>query len=326
MQGRDWTMSIIFYLVVAFLAAFAVLVLYFVNATGRLAREAERQVPATGQFVEVDGNRIHYREYGSGRPILFIHGLGGQMLHFPPPLLDALKGDFRLIVLDRPGSGYSTRKDIDNGRLPQQADDIAGLIDTLKLEKPLLVGHSLGGMIALTVALNHPVKISGLALLSPLTHGVGEAPQFAGLKIPSRTLRRIISQTIAVPLSARSADATMGFIFAPQKTPADYMVAGGGWLGLRPSHFYATSTDFTAVELDIDKLSPRYGEIRLPVGILAGDRDQVLDTSQQTLPMRDAIAGVDIEILPGVGHMPQFVEPGKTAAFIRRMAARAFGG
>jgi len=319
-------MSIIFTIAIAILAVLAAAILYFVVATGRLAREAERQVPGTGRYVEVDGNRIHYRDYGSGRPIVLIHGLGGTMLHFPPALLDRLKDDYRLIVLDRPGSGYSMRKDADNGRLPQQADDIAGLIDALKLEKPLLVGHSLGGMIALTVALNHADRISGLALLSPLTHAVGEAPQFAGLKIPSRTLRRIISQTIAVPLSARSADATMAFIFAPQKTPADYMVAGGGWLGLRPSHFYATSTDFTAVELDIDKLSPRYGEIRLPVGILSGDKDQVLDYAQQTLPMKDEIAGIDIEILPGVGHMPQFVEPAKVAAFIRRMAGRAFGG
>ena len=109
----------------AFLSAAAV-VGYFVVATRRIAADAERMVPPSGKFVTVDGDRIHYVEAGEGPPILFIHGLGGQLHHFRHPLFDALDG-YRLVALDRPGSGYSTRR-TRAGRLPEQAETIVGFI------------------------------------------------------------------------------------------------------------------------------------------------------------------------------------------------------
>jgi pimeloyl-ACP methyl ester carboxylesterase len=66
-------------------------------------------LPPLGRFVDIDGGRIHYLEQGSGPTLLLIHGLGGQMRNFAHSLLERLKNNYRLIILDRPGSGYSTR-------------------------------------------------------------------------------------------------------------------------------------------------------------------------------------------------------------------------
>ena len=235
-------------------------------ATRRLAAEAERKCPPAGKFVEVDGNRIHHVDQGEGRPIVFLHGLGAQLCHFTGPLFPIFGPGYRLVALDRPGSGYSTRARGASGGLSEQARVVRCFIEKLGLEKPLVVGHSLGGAIALTLAVEHPEAISGIALMSPLTHMESALrPEFKALWIPSRLLRWIVSYTIAVPRSFEYAEATLAFIFGPQAVSPDYLVEGGGWIGLRPSHFYATSTDMAAVEKDLGRIEARYGEIAVPV-------------------------------------------------------------
>jgi pimeloyl-ACP methyl ester carboxylesterase len=299
---------------------------YFILATRKIAAHAEKIVPPSGKFIDIDGNRIHYVEAGEGRPIVFIHGLGAQVHQFRHPLFARLADSYRLVALDRPGSGYSVRAAGAGAGLSEQARVIVGFIDRLGLEKPLLVGHSLGGMVALTIAIEHPDRLSGLALLAPLTRYSDQvAPEFALIHIPSPWRRRLISHTTAIPNALKSATATLDFIFGPQPVPADYAVEGGGYLGLRPSHFYATSSDFVALGQDMTRLAERYGEIRVPTGILFGSADRVLSHEAHGLAMQDRIAGLDLEILEGIGHMPQFVATERVVAFIRRIAERAFG-
>ena len=298
-----------------------------VLATVWIAAKAERLVPARGKFVEVDGNRIHYVEEGEGRPIVFLHGMGAQLHHFRHPLFGRFGAGYRLIALDRPGSGHSERARGATGRLPEQAEIVRRFIETLKLEKPLVVGHSLGGAIALTLAVEHPEAISGIALLAPLTHLEPRVREkFGSLYIQSPLLRRIMAHTVAMPAGLRYARRTLKFVFAPQVTPADYMVEGGGWCGLRPSHFYATSTDIVAIERDLGDVEQRYGEIAMPAGILFGTRDLVLGIDVHGAPMTNKIRGLDFESVDGLGHMPQFIEPDRVTAFIKRIAERAFAG
>lgn len=316
--------SIALWILVALLALVALIVAYFVLATRKLALRAERLVPASGKFVDIDGNRIHYVEKGEGRPILFVHGLGAQLHQFRHPLFSRLDG-YRLIALDRPGSGYSVRAAAASARVTEQARVISRFIEELKLEKPLLVGHSLGGLIALTTALQYPGAISGLALLAPLTrYRDSVPPEFRALYIRSPLKRWLIAQTVAIPTAMKYAPRTLAFVFGPQEPPVDYATEGGGFLGLRPGHFYASVSDMVAIAEDLPALEARYGEIAMPVGILFGTRDRVLDFEEHGVSMLDRIAGLDFEILDGIGHMPQYAMPDRVIAFIRRIAGRAF--
>lgn len=314
--------------VLTVLAIVVVAVLAFVGwqvvRTRRIAAEAERAVPPAGRFIDVDGNRIHYVEKGEGRPILFIHGLGAQLHQFRSPLFPLLDG-FRLIAIDRPGSGYSVRAKGASGRLSEQARVVRGVIDRLGLEKPLVVGHSLGGAVSLALAVEHPDAIAGLVLLSPHTRDTHSVPPaFAPLYIRSPLKRWLIAQTVAVPASQRLAAQTLAYVFGPQEPPADYMTAGGGWLGLRPAHVYGSATDIVDLVDDATPLESRYGEISVPVGILFGTADRLIDHRQHGVEMVGKIADLELELAEGVGHMPQFAEPERTAEFIRRIAARAF--
>jgi len=317
--------SIVFWLLAGLFVVAALVLLALMLATWRIAAKAEKLVPACGKYVEIDGNRIHYVEEGEGRPIVFLHGLGAQLHHFRHTLFGRFGAGYRLIALDRPGSGYSVRASGATGRLPEQAAIVARVIEELRLERPLIVGHSLGGAVALALATEHPTAISGIALLSPLTHLEARARQrFDLLHVPSRLLRRVLAHTVAIPASLRYAQPTMTFIFAPQAVSKGYMTGGGGWLGLRPSHYFATSTDVVAVEQDLGRIERRYREIAMPAGILFGTDDRVIGEAVHGEPMLDKINGLDFERVEGMGHMPQFVEPERVVAFIQRIAARAF--
>ncbi|MBO6719667.1 MAG: alpha/beta fold hydrolase [Rhizobiaceae bacterium] len=313
-------------LILLLVVAVAAVAGYYAFITWRFARRAELLVPPPGRFAEIDGNRIHIVERGQGRPILFVHGLGGTQFHFTYPLFSRLESDFRLIAMDRPGSGYSTRRRGGPETPAEHAAFIARLIDELDLEKPLVVGHSLGGAIALALAIDYPDKLSGLALIAPLTRHIRNlSPEFAGLYIRSPLLRWLIAYTVSTPNAIKLAPKTLEYVYGPQQPPADNAIAGGALSLLRPSHFYATSTDFVAVEKTMPEQETRYGELALPVGVFFGTADRVVNFEQNGSWLQGRIAGLELEALEGVGHMPHYAEGDKAEAFIRRMATKAFG-
>ncbi len=153
--------------VVALAAALLVLLFLFTRHT---VRKIEAGLPPTGRFVDVPGARLHVIEQGQGQPVLLVHGLSGQLANFAYGMVEPLARDFRVVAVDRPAAGWSTREPGAPADLRAQADTLAALIDKLGLEKPLVVGHSLGGAIALALATHHPERVGGLALIAPLTH------------------------------------------------------------------------------------------------------------------------------------------------------------
>lgn len=318
-------LSILAWLAVLLLVAALLVSAYFVWRTQTIARRAERLVPARGKFVEIDGNRIHYVEEGEGRTILFIHGLGGTLHHLRHPLFGGKIPGYRLIAIDRPGAGYSTRAAGASARMPEQAALIAKFIDRLGLEKPLVVGHSLGGMITLTLALNHPDKISGIVLVAALTrHREGVPPEFAPIYIRSPLKRWLLANTVAIPAALKMAPQTLAYVFGPQETPKDYMTEGGGELGLRPGHFINMVMDLVAVADDMPALSKRFSEIDMPAGMIFGTADKVLNYTENGDEFRGQIKGLDFEMVEGIGHHPQYWASDRVVAMIGRVAQRAF--
>jgi len=288
--------------------------------TAVTARRVEQALPPRGQFIDVSGARIHYLDKGSGPPIVIIHGLGGQIGNFTYALLERLTDEFRVILMDRPGSGYSRRAPGATGRITEQAAIVAEFIRTLGLQRPLLVGHSLGGAIALGVALDHPQVIKGLALIAPLTHVPKHVPApFRALEIKSNFLRWLMAWTVATPIGIRRGNAILDAIFSPDSAPADFPIRGGGILGLRPRSFYNTSSDMRAVNLDLGKMVARYASLQVPVRILYGTSDQVLSHQVHGEAMKAKSSLVSVELVPG-GHMLPISAPDLTAEFIKAAA------
>jgi len=288
------------------------------------ARKVEAAVPPCGQFMEIDGQRLHYLDTGgTGPAIVMIHGLGGTLWNYRYALVEKLSGEFRVIAVDRPGSGYSVRPDDAPARLSAQADTLAKFMRALGLKQPLLVGHSLGGALSLAIALDHPDCAGALALVAPLTHAQDDVPEpFRGLVINSPVMRKIIAWTLAIPLSIRNAPKLLRIVFGPDAVPADYPTRGGGLLSLRPNSFYNTSSDAVAVMEDVPGMMKRYGGLTIPLGMLFAKGDLILDYRRHGEAMKQKCPALDLVLLDKHGHMLPVMAPDATADLIRRVAVR----
>ena len=290
--------------------------------TAMTARAVEKALPRRGIFVEIDGNRIHYVDKGDGPAIVMIHGLGGQMGNFTHSLLDLLTGEFRVIVIDRPGAGYSTRAPGASARLKVQGDVLAKFIRSMGLKRPLLVGHSLGGAIALSIALDHPECVGGLALIAPLTHVAKTVPApFGILAIGSKTLRRLVAWTVATPAGILRGKEALATVFRPDAPPADFATKGGGLLSLRPRSFFAASSDMMAVGEDLPGMIDRYASITAPISMLFGTDAGIVDYRKHGVAMKERIATLNLELIPG-GHMLPVSAAKKTAEWLAVAARR----
>lgn len=315
-------MSILIALVVLAIAILVV-VLGLVFFTARTARKVEAALPPRGKFMQVDGERIHYVDRGGAGPaIVMIHGLAGNLMHFTYALADQLSGDFRVIMVDRPGCGYSERPEGAPADLKAQGATLAKFMRGLGLKQPLVVGHSLGGAIALALGLDHPDCVSGLALIAPLTQVVETPAPFRGLDIKSPLLRSIIAWTLAIPVGMRTADQALKDVFAPEKPSPDFMTRGGGALGLRPRSFYAASADLRAAHDSLGEVVRRYPSLTVPVGILFGKSDAILEPGLNGKTTKDQIPGLSLQLIEG-GHVLPVTQPDAVAGFIRRMAVAA---
>jgi pimeloyl-ACP methyl ester carboxylesterase len=305
-------------------ALIALTLLALVSFTAWTARQVEKQMPARGKFIDVDGVRLHYLDKGDGPPLLLIHGLAGQMLNFTHSLLGRLARDFRVIVLDRPGSGYSLRPDDALAPLSAQARVISRFCQALALQRPVVVGHSLGGAIALALALDHPEQVGALALVAPVTHQPQRIPQpFDGLAIGSALLRRLIAWTLATPLAIANREQALTTLFGPQPVPADFAIRGGGLLSLRPCAFVGASADLMAAEQDLAGMPARYSSLTMPIGILYGTEDRILDPVLHAQGFVAKVPSTELELIEGGGHMILIASADQVAAFIRRLARRA---
>ena len=286
--------------------------------TARTARRAEALVPRDGRMVDVEGQQLHVAEAGAGAPLLLIHGLSGQMRNFGPDLVDDLARDYRVIRVDRPGSGYSPRKAGTAADLRTQAKLIVGLIDRLELEKPWLVGHSLGGALALTIAVLYPDKVGGLLLIAPASQPVISAELskvFKGLMVPP-SMRAAIAHSIAVPMSILKSKAVLGEVFSPEAVPADFAIAGGGALGLRPSTFIGASADLAEALTNMTEVVARYRDLAIPTHILFARGDAILNYRVHGERTTAEIPGARLTLVEG-GHMLPFTQGRATARWIR---------
>lgn len=290
--------------------------------TWLINKRVEAGMPPEGRFITIRGSKVHYLEQGKGPAIVMIHGLSGVAQNFGYSVLGQLARDHRVIAIDRPGSGYSMRHPRSSAALDVQADVVAGVIEALGLEKPLLVGHSLGGAVSLATALRYPDKVSGLALIAPLTHLPSETSKaFAALNIPYLWLRKLVGWTLAIPFSIRNREKVMDIVFGPEAVPKDFPALGGGYLGMRPSQFIAASSDMHAVPDVLPTMQQRYSSMQLPVAVLYGRHDRILNPQEQGQALVDVLPGAELELIDG-GHMLPITQPNLTTEFIRRVLLR----
>lgn len=292
--------------------------------TRQVAGKVLASLPPRGRFVQTSAGLVHVVEQGDGPPIILVHGLGGQIGNYSYGVIERLAGDYRVIAIDRLGAGYSQPMPTAFNGVRRHAAIVAEVMAALDVGPALIVGHSLGGAVSLALTLDHPELVRGLSLIAPLTAVQLEPPApFRGLKLPYPWQRRLMGNTLAIPLSITQRKATLAALFGPETAPVDFPTRGLGLLSLRPAAFIGAATDMVHANDDIPHLTERFGDIAVPVRVLFAREDRILDPELHGGGLVNAIAGARLTLMEG-GHMIPVTAPDCVALFIRETAKEAF--
>ena len=310
---------------VALLAAGGVL-------TAFQAARIEAAHPAAGRFIEVDGGRLHVLELApppggeSKLPIVLVHGASGNLNDLRLALGDRLARDRRVILVDRPGHGWSDRPGGAAAASPgRQAALIMEALERMGVGRFVLLGHSLGGAVASAIALAWPQRLAGLVLLAPVTHPWEGGLDWYNVILSTPVIGRVFAHTVAVPLSFVLLDGGVASVFAPQPAPADYVRRAAIRLLLRPAQFVANAQDIAALKAFVTAQAPRYREIGVPTVILTGTNDGTVAPHLHARAFAAAVPAARLIMLAGIGHMPHHASTDRVVAAVESLAGDGAG-
>ncbi|MBF9042044.1 alpha/beta fold hydrolase [Rhodobacterales bacterium HKCCE4037] len=283
-------------------------------------RRAVADHPPSGQFIEVDGTRVHYVDEGEGPPVVLIHGASGNVNDWTFDMVGRLSDHFRVIAFDRPGLGYTDM--IGRGApVADQARLLADAAAALGADAPIVVGHSYGGSVALAWALERPDALSGLVVLAGASHpwetGIGTYYQLLSNPVSGPVLANLIAAWVPESYVAASVEG----VFTPNPAPEGYSAHFAPDLTLRRFSLLENAHQRADLLPQIQSMAPRYGEISVPTEILHGTADTIVPLRIHSEPLSRAIPGANLVVMDGVGHMPHHVEPDTVTAAIDRVAA-----
>lgn len=267
-----------------------------------ISRAAEQAAPPTGKFVLVEGQRLHYDDRGSGPTLVLIHGLAGNSRNFLFALSDQLTDHYRVIAVDRPGSGHSAPL---SGpfSLHSQANVLAAFIERVVGGSATVLGHSLGGAVALRMAIDNAEIVDRLALICPAVAPIEKVPlAFRRLAIPTRTLRALVAYTVGPLVARRAAAEGAKEIFRPEAVPADFETAGGAVLATRSSNIVSIASELAGATEELRELDDLLGAITVPVRALGAHGDNVLSNELHLQWLQRGVPHAELTWLEG-GHM-----------------------
>ena len=283
---------------------------------------AEARYPPVGRMIEVDGARLHVHVEGTGPDLVLIHGANGNLRDFTFALTDRLSQDFRVIAFDRPGLGWSdTIPDHEDPRA--QAAALRAAAETLGVRRPLVLGHSYGGAVALAWALAAPGDTAGLVVLAGASH-----PWEGGLGLSQTLPATALGRWVVVPFitafaSRDRVEGVLENVFAPQPVPEGYAEHIGAGLSLRRDQIVRNSEQVSGLKPFLRLMAPGYPDLPMPIEILHGDADRTVGLSIHGERLAEDAPHARLTVLEGVGHMPQHAAPEAVIAAIHRAAARA---
>lgn len=292
-------------------------------ATLAITSALERAYPPLGKKVEVNGAALSVVELGpqdAAEPaILLLHGASSNLEVMRRPLGEQLAKRHRVILLDRPGHGWSTRQRAVDSVPAVHARMIEEALEKLGTGPVIVVVHSLAGALGARMALDYPQRVAGLVMLAPVTHPWRGGVGWFNYAVTTPVLGPLLAYTITLPLGLLLADRSAGNVFLPQPMPDGFVKDTATLLLLRPREFIANARDLVTLKQAVAEQAPRYGEIKAKVTIIAGDVDKTVSTDIHARAFAAAVANTRLVVLPGVGHMIQYAAPDLVVSEIEAM-------
>ncbi len=274
-----------------------------------------RETESTGNRNKLIGD-LHIEIRGCGPPILLIHGFGASSFTWSK-IIPSLATDHTVISLDLRGFGRSKKPRDGCYTLESQADAVLNVIDTLRLDDLRLIGHSMGGGVALLVAMRleqqQPSRLNSLILIDSIA-----CPQ------PLPLFLKILRFPVIGPLVVRLIPATWQVRYVlrqvyydPRKIEREFVEAYAAPLCCRGGRAALVATARAIIPPDIEKLMARYKQIRVPVFLLWGSRDRIVPVSLAPC-LKAAVSAKTCEVIGECGHAPQEEMPDAALFFLKK--------
>lgn len=272
----------------------------------------------SGQHLRVGATSIRYVQAGRGPDILLLHGSPGSIEDWDP-VFDTLARHFRVTAFDRIGNGYSGGAERPHTPA-ENAFVTRAVVSALHLDRVLLVGHSYGAITGLYLATGYVPEVRGFVLVG--TRGyppIDVAPVFRVLALPAfgTGFAAIVAPFIGPGMIADGVQKS----FRPNALPPDF-VAPRAAIYMRPTVSHTLAAERVTLAAALDEMRPRYAQVRKPVTLVCGDKDEPNFSQAQRL-VRE-IPGARFIPLADTGHMVQFARPAELVAIIEEAAAQSF--
>jgi len=272
----------------------------------------ERLYSAQGRIIDVAGAKLHVVELGprdaAGPPIVMLHGASSN-LRVMRPLADRLARDHRVILIDRPGHGWSTRERLDDSTPAIQGRMIEQALEKLGVGPAILVVHSWAGALGARMALDYPKQVAGLVMLAPVAYPWPGGVGWYNKLVATPVIGPLLAYTITLPLGLLLIEPGARGVFLPQIMPANFVADTATPLLLRPRAFLANAWDLVTLKEAVRQQAPRYVGITAPVVVIAGDADKTVYPDIHARPFAATVPHARLIMLPGVGHMVQDAAP-----------------
>ncbi len=290
----------------------------------RQTQRAERDFPPRGRFVTVDGVRLHFTVHGrDDRPqtVVLLHGNASLGEDFDISGLTALAAErYRVVVFDRPGYGYSEPPHGRQWTAEEQADLLHAALRRLGVSDPIVLGHSWGALVALSVGLRHPQDVGSLVLASGYYFPSLrlDVPLLSGPAVP--VLGTLMRHTISPLLGRLIWPLMVKRMFSPAPVTEAFRQRFPVWMALRPSQLHAESAEMMAMGPTALALRHRYSDLKVPAVLVAGASDRHLSTRWHSTHLHECLERSWLRLVEGSGHMIHHVAPGQVMAAIDQAA------
>ena len=291
-------------LIIPILGVFNLILLGGKLVTDSIVRRAEHRYPPQGQFITVEGHKLHYVSRGDGQPGVLLHGDGGSVYDWILSVFERLGEEYRVIAFDRPGFGYSQKEGQGTPVMKQIRLLHAALVE-LGVEIQVLVGHSRGGNLALAYGLTYPEDLQGIVTVAAAPYGGKIAFHNRLLAVPG--LGAFLAHTVYVPFGRGAVESGLAAAFSPQKATEEYVNAYAAY-ELRPGQLLAHAYDQVEGQPVTWAMTGQYHRLDVPLVILHGTHDQNVPIGQAR-KLNDEVPRIWFLDIPEAGHELMFTHP-----------------
>ena len=281
------------------------------------ARQAERETPPLGNFIDAGGATLHYVREGQGSPIVLLHGNGALIQDwFISGIFAELVSDHEVIAFDRPGFGYSTRRRTRVWTPAAQAKAIAAAIRQLGIGRAVIAGHSFGALVAAKLAIDHPDVVERLVLISGYYYPTLRVDSLLSAPPAMPVIGDVLRNTVSPLLGRAMKPLAYRKLFAPAPVSREWERRFPSGMALRPKQLQGTSADGALMPLTAAEAARGYGQLPMPVTIVAGEGDEIAAPETQAMRLHQEVPHSRLVLVEGAGHMVHHSAPQRVIAAI----------